>query len=410
MMHTSPSSAPAAAPPVFVAREPILDRRQHVFGYQVRLREPASPEPGGSRTAEAARVVHGVHAIGLEPGQRAFVSVSRQLLLDGVPAMLPADRVVVELGADIDGDRQVQAACAELRSAHYRISLDRTALDDGAKQLLPFASYLKLDVNVAAGDARSRARTFSCLSAGVSSLVATGIETFEQFEAAAAEGFTGFQGFFFGRPALLQPRAVPGQQVAMLRVLQALNDPNGSIGQLEAIVKHDAGLCYRLLRTVNSAAASRRGPVESIRAALLLCGRDRVRRWASLWVLKGLNESAHAELVARSTVRARCCELLSATSREAAAPAEAFLLGMCSLLDAILDRPMASVVADLPLAPAARAALCGEANGLRPILDAVIAYERGAWEDCEAIAALARVNPAVLPAAFAEALRWFKEI
>ena len=129
-----------------------------------------------------------------------------------------------------------------------------------------------------------------------------------------------------------------------------------------------------------------------------------------MWILKGINTNAHGELVARSTVRARCCELLAGSMRAADNASEAFMLGMCSLLDAILDRPMTSVVAELPLDEVTKQALCGDANPMRDILDCVIAYERARWDECDAIAAKAKVNPSVLPGAFAEALRWFQEI
>jgi EAL and modified HD-GYP domain-containing signal transduction protein len=405
-MQTPHASTAVLEHPVFVAREPIVDRRQQILGYELHLRRQGEE----TTEQEAARLVHAVHTIGMEAGQRAFVKVSRQLLVDGVPALLPTDHVVIELGADIDGDREVLEACEALRAAEYAISVERRSLDHSAKALLPFANYLKLDVKADAGDARNRARTFTCLSPGMTSLVATGIQTFNQYEAAAAEGFTGFQGFFLGRPTLLPGRQVEGAQVAMLRVLRALNDPNASIAEIEAIVKHDAGLCYRILRSVNSAAAARRTPIESIADALLLVGRDRVRRWASLWILKGINSDAHSELVARSTIRARCCELLASSRLTDDNGSEAFLLGMCSLLDAILNRPMAALVAELPLQEETQRALCGESNPMKDILDCVVAYERAHWRRCEAIAVKAQVNPAVLPGAFAEALRWFHEI
>jgi EAL and modified HD-GYP domain-containing signal transduction protein len=405
MTHPSSSGTASGAshPPVFLAREPILDRRQQVFGYRLQVRHPADADRS---SAEAARIVEAVHALGLDARQRVFVPVSRRLLLDGVPALLRADRAVIEICEDVVADRAVQDACADLRRAGYDISVECPALEAGATALLPFASYLKFDVHSGPEDARTRARTLSCLAPGVSGVIATGIETFDQFEMAAAEGFTAFQGFFLGRPALVAPQEVPGAQVARLRLLRALNDANASIAALEDIVKHDAGLCYRLLRTVNSAAVARRTPVQSIADALLMCGRDRVRRWASLWVLKGLNERAHVELVTRSTVRARCCELLAGS----VCGDEAFLMGMCSLLDAILDRPMPSIVAELPLGDLARQALCGEPNVMRDILECVVAYEHARWEECETMARRARLDAAVLPAAFVDALRWMREV
>jgi EAL and modified HD-GYP domain-containing signal transduction protein len=195
-----------------------------------------------------------------------------------------------------------------------------------------------------------------------------------------------------------------------LSAATALHVPDLSVHQLEELIKHDAALCYRILRTVNSAAYMLQVPVQSIRQALVLLGRDTVRRWASLWSLAGLDEKAHSELVVMATVRARCCELLAGTLGGEEAASEGFLIGMCSLLDAILGRPMHAVLADLPLAEETEAALLGEDNATRRMLDCVIAYEHGEWERAEQLARRAKIDPAQLPKAFADALRWSREI
>jgi EAL and modified HD-GYP domain-containing signal transduction protein len=200
------------------------------------------------------------------------------------------------------------------------------------------------------------------------------------------------------------------QQVTLLRLLRALNDPDLSIGELEGLVKHDAALCFRILRAVNSAAAARRNTVFSMHDALLLLGRDMVRRWASIWTVAGLNAGAHGELVVMSTVRARLCELLAASAPCGVDSGEAFMLGMCSLFDTILGRPMTELLAELPLGDETRRALAGGASTSRTILDCVVAYERGEWEKCETLARQARVNPQVLPGAFLEAIRWAGEL
>jgi EAL and modified HD-GYP domain-containing signal transduction protein len=409
MLHGSTAKVPPK--PVFLAREPILDRRKRVIGYEVRLRPEAGPATADADRASARVITEGLVGIGLDTvasGQKAFVRIGREMLISGVPAVLPPGKVVIELGTDIEADREVVAACEELRRNGYALAVDDFVLNEWTADLVPLASYLKVDMK-ASVDPETRARTVACLRPGVTALVAKNVETFEEFESAARDGFTAFQGFFFGRPLLLQGRDVPGQQLALLRVLKALNNPNLSVGQLEELVKHDAALCYRILRTVNSAAFALQTTIKSVREALLLLGRDTVRRWASIWALAGLNADAHSELVVMSTTRARCCELTAGSARGEDAGAEAFLMGMCSLLDAILDRPMPAIVAELPLEDRTKRALCGEANPMRDVLDCVLAYERGAWEECDALARKAKVNPAILPVAYVEALKWSRE-
>lgn len=399
---------------VCVARQPILDRNRKVFGYNLSFQAlpGAGPTVAPGDYATARVISDGVLAIGLDnliDSRKAFVNVGRQMLLDGIPEILPPSRVVIELSADVEADAEVLAACRQLREAGYSIAVDDFVLNEWTADLVPIATFLKVDFT-ATSDRAARAQIAAGRGASQAALIAKSVETLDTFERASQEGYAYFQGFFFGRPLILQGRDVPGHKLAHLRLLQALNDPNLSVHHLENLIKHDAALCYRILRTVNSAAFALQTTVHSIREALVLLGRDTVRRWASLWALAGLNESAHGELIVMSTMRARCCELLGASLGGEDAAAEGFLVGMCSLLDAILGKPMESVLTDLPLADDTRAALLGDDNPTRRLLDCVIAYERGEWDRCAELAQRAGIKLTKLPIAFAEALKWSREL
>jgi len=323
--------------------------------------------------------------------------------------VLPPEHVVLELGADIEADRDVLDACKELRKAGYAIAIDDFVPNEWMADLVPLASYLKVDYpSVPDPDVRKRIIGMQGQDGPI--LIAKKIETMDIFEEALKDGYTYFQGFFFGRPLISQGREVPGQQVANLRLMRALYDPDLTVHQLEELIKHDASLCYRILRTVNSASYMLQQPVESIRQALVLLGRDTVRRWASLWALAGLSEKAHSELVIMSTVRGRCCELLAGRLGGEETAGEGFLAGMCSLLDAILERPMKDILKDLPLAPETEAALLGQDNATRRLIDCVIAYENGQWARCVQLAKGAGADPSQLPTAYTQALKWSREL
>jgi EAL and modified HD-GYP domain-containing signal transduction protein len=409
MALPSSSEAPAR---IFVARQPILDTTGRIAGYELLYRQAAdaSTMTGVQHDYATAKVIDGLFAIGfdtLTSGRTAFINVTRRLLLDGVPAVLPRDRVVLELGADIEADSDVLAACRRLRDDGYALAIDDFTVTAWTAELVPLVQYVKIDVLRAGTTA---ARLPAVAAAAMPKLVAKRIETAEAFTQAVTGGYDLFQGFFLGRPAIRESRPVPAQHLASLRLLQALNDPRLSVHQLEDLIKHDPTLCFLILRTVNSAAYALRTTVQSIREALLLLGRDTVRRWASLWALAGLSQQAHAELLAMATIRARCCELLGASTGDDDAAAEGFLVGMCSLMDAILGQPMPAVVEAMPLPEPVRDALLGEENARRRLLDCTVAYEQGSWDRCYELSRGTGVNPTVLPAAYAEALRWSAEL
>jgi EAL and modified HD-GYP domain-containing signal transduction protein len=393
---------------VFIARQPILDCARRVFAYELLFRPTADALISDTNGAEAtARVMtDAVLAFGLDTltgGRPAFLNMTRDLLLEGVPNALPASRVVLELLEDIEADADVIEAVKRLRHEGYAIALDDFVLTDRTAALVPLADYIKVDITEDVDVAPLKA--LLSRDRNTPALLAEKVETHTEYELATAQGFRFFQGYFFGRPLTQVTKSVPANRVSLLRLMCALQDPDLSVQSLDALVKHDPVLCYRILRTVNSAGFGQARQIESIRQALIMLGIDAVRRWASIWVLAGMGEGSHSELVVMSTVRARCCELLAATRGRIRAT-DGFLLGMCSLLDAILGQPIEIVIADLPLPEQLRAALRGEDSDARRLLDCAVACERGNWNECHRLALLADIDPRVLPSVHGEALRW----
>jgi c-di-GMP-related signal transduction protein len=397
---------------IFVARQPILDKSGRVFGYELLYRQAAEDDakPRVHEDYATAKVIDGLFAMGfdvLTNGRKAFINVSRRFLLEGAPALLPRDRVVLELGADIEADSEVLDACKALRKDGYVFAIDDFVPTPWTEELVPLAHYVKIDF-LRAGEAT--ARLPHVVPGEGPTLVAKKIETAEKFQEAVVGGYDLFQGFFLGKPLIKESRPVPAQSLASLRLLHALHDPDLSVHQLENLVKHDPALVFLILRTVNSAAFALRSTVQSIREALVLLGRDTVRRWAALWAVAGLSQTAHGELLTMATVRARCCELLGASTGDEEAASEGFLVGICSLMDAILEQPMPALLKTLPLPDPVRDALLGQENQRRRMLDCTVAYEQGSWDRCFEISRTAGLNPAVLPAAYAEALRWSTDL
>lgn len=403
--------ATSNAPRVFVTRQPILDRAGRVFGYELLHRGSSSATPQAAAADEraTARVLtDGLLSIGFEAltgGRKAFINVSRQFLIDGIPNVLPPGSVVFGLGADLDADVQVLEACRNLRTAGYGLAFDHSALTASSTDLVNLASFIRIDFT----EANTNAARAKLLSVGVPPgvpLVATRVESADRFQEAVTEGYQYFQGGFFGKPAVKEGRSVPSHQVTQLRLLHALNNPNLSVHQIAELIKPDPSMCYRVLRAVNSAQFALQKEVLSISDALVLLGRDTVKRWVSLWSLAALGEKSSPELLTTATVRARCCEQLGDSTGRDDAAAQGFLLGLCSMLDAILERPMPAIVAELPLPEQIRAALLGDDNRLRRLLGCALAYERGDWDDAIELAEAAGVNPDLLARTYSGALQW----
>ena len=398
---------------VYIARQPILDGAGQVFGYELlyRAREEDATCATPGDVASANVFTDAILTMGLEMltnGRPAFVNLTRSLLLSGAATVLPAPSCILEIGRDVHVDAEVIEACRRLQEMGYTLALDDYQGQDELVELLPFVKFVKVDAQVT--DAETRAAIARRVMHRVR-LIAEKVETAEVFEETKRSGYSLFQGYFFCRPTTIKSATPPGRRLTYLRLLAAINQPNVTLADLEELIRQDVSLCYRVLRCINSAAFGLQMEIHSIRQALILLGIGQVRKWASVWSLASVAQGGgSAEVMPVSIIRARCCEILGDRAAGPGRESGLFLLGMCSLLDAMLGRPMPAALVDLPLAGEIRDALLGKPNSARAILDAVIAYERGDFAGAEAIATKLGLPGDALLAAYEDALRYAREL
>jgi len=384
-----------------------------VFGYELLYRAQALDRScTTSGDLAASRVLtDAILAIGLDAltgGSPAFFNFTRQLLVDEAALLLPAQGVVIEIREDIAVDADVVNACRGLHAQGYALALDDFVEGSGAEALLPYVRFVKLDVlDTPATVWQPLARRLASPSLRI---VAERVETVDVVSQARDAGCTLFQGDYFCRPATQSATALPARRLAYLNLFTALNRPGLTIATLEDLVKRDVSLTVRILRSINSAAFGVGTDITSLRHALVLLGVQHVRKWASVWAMAGVNSGSTPELVSVALLRARSCEVIGEAWSGADAGAELFLLGMCSMLDAILNQPIENAISGLQLTRGVRDALLGRTNGMRSVLDAVIAHEQGNWDRAATTLRGLGLSESLLPAAYADALRWAREI
>ena len=209
-------------------------------------------------------------------------------------------------------------------------------------------------------------------------MLAEKIETHAEFVRARDQGFVYFQGYFFRRPEMMNTRDMPANRMNYLRMLQEVSRPELDVGELEKLIKAEASVCYRLLRYLNSAVFGFKSEIHSVRHALSMLGERDVRRWVRLVAAVGAGQEKTSDLVLSALVRGRFGELLA--PRVPHGESDLFLLGLLSLIDAMLEMPMEDVLEKIPLDHATKAVLLGQPSGLRPVFQLMLAQESGEWE------------------------------
>jgi len=235
-------------------------------------------------------------------------------------------------------------------------------------------------------------------------LVAERVETPEDFAMVRREGFTLFQGYYFCEPVLMKNRTIPANQLVHLEILQALADSPLDTQRIGNLVKRDASLTYRLLRVVNSPLYALRKEISSIHGALVMIGDEMFRRVLTLAITAELRGNQPTGLLRMAVLRGRFCELAAPLLRQD--PTEQYLLGILSLLPAMLQVPKEQVAQQMPLRSNLKAAMLGEKNAERTALEWSLCYEAAKWERCDEIAHAAGLAPSQMLVVYGKAMQW----
>ncbi len=346
----------------FVPRQPILDRSQKIFGYELLFRNGiedyfhADPELAARSTLDSS-LLFGLNT--LCHHTRAFVNCTGEVLLEDLVTLLPPSQTVVEVLETVEPEDRVISACKRLKEAGYLIALDDFAPKDPRITLTKFADFIKVDIRATRPEERAgMLRRFGSVNC---KMLAEKLETPHEFYEAKKMGFAYFQGYFFCKPELVIGREVPANRLHHLRLLEMVSHPEIDAHELEKLLKQEASICYRLLRYLNSPVFGFSLEIKSVRHAMAILGEREMRRWIRLVVTIGAAEQCCNELVLMGLTRARFCELLSERLR---LTNDLFLMGLLSIMDAILEVDMATLLDQIPVDRETKEVLLGQPSPL----------------------------------------------
>jgi len=393
----------------FVARQPILDRNKAIFAYELLFRAGVEnyfhsdvPDSATSSVMVDSFLVLGMES--LTGGRKAFINVTKNVIVNQYATLLPRELAVVEVLETIEPDDKVVRACEELKKKGYLIALDDFVYRIKLEPLIQLADFIKVDFqNTSEWVRRHLVQQYS--SRGIS-MLAERVETPEQFQQAVEMGYTYFQGYFFCKPEILIGRDIPAFKQNYLWLLQEINKEEPDMAQLEQILKQETSLCYKLLRYLNSTVFDFVGEVRSLRHALTLLGISEVRKWVSLVAMACMGEDKPKEIVVSAVMRAKFCENIALSIGLKDRATELFLMGLLSLLDAILERPLAEILSEVRVSKDVKSALLNGVNLFRYVYELVLAYERGRWSRATQFAASLRSSESMVTRAYLDAINW----
>lgn len=391
----------------FLAKQPIFDRKQKVYGYEI-LQDTYRFNPSYISADQAILEIinSSLLVIGLEAltrGKKAFINFTKTLLESETALLLPSDLVVVEINIE-DPDPNILSACKKLKKRGYSLALSNFKYK---KELLPFLEVMDIvKISFANTNPKEREIIFNNVPTKKLKFLAEKIENREDLTQALHMGYEYFQGSVFSKPEIVSGRDITSFKPTYLLLLQEVYQPEINFDKVEMLIKQDVSLSYKLLKYINSLNFGFRTEIRSIKQALVILGRKGLIQWISLVSLKSLSNNKPEELLFSAIYRAKFCELIATHTILSDRSSDLFLMGMFSHIDAILDQPLSDILRDLPLSLDIKEALLGEKSSYRRVYDLILNYEQGNWDKVVTDALLLNLKENQLVYLYLDALKY----
>lgn len=395
---------------LYAARQPILDINKNLFAYELLFRDSLENVfPQIDADEATSRLIENQLNIGIEDftdNRPAFINFTLDTLLKKYPSMIHQDHLVVEILETEKPGKKLLNECRLLKQRGYTVALDDYIHGPLWHHFYPFIDIIKIDFKETSyqqmGGIKRAIEAFPHIK-----LLAEKVETIEEFEKAIELGFSYFQGYFFSRPEIIKNKALSPAQLTLSELLFETSKSNVDIAKVTGIFQRDIHLSYKLLRYSNSTIFKRRSEVANIRQAIVVLGQQELKKFLSILFAAQVGSEKPPELMKMSMTRARFAELIAQSRGQAQNDcAKAFLTGMMSLIDALLDQSIADVMKKLPLSQEIKEALVQHSGVLADYLAIVKHIESANWQAADHSIEKLGLDKEKIAALNREAIHW----
>ncbi len=398
---------------IFLGRQPILDRRQQLYAYELLFRSGMKNEADihNHLAASASVISHAFAHLGIDRAlgpYRGFINCDEALLLSDSIEILPPDKIVLELLETVEPTPAIVDRCRELKARGFSLALDDFVhFESRYKDLLDLIDIVKVDLQPL--DRAGLAETTAHLQRWPVRLLAEKIDSREQADDCLALGYTYFQGYFFARPAILAGRKPGHSQLALIQLLGLVLE-DAETQAIEAVFKKETGLAMNLMRLTNSVAVGAPGPIKSLSHAISVLGRRQLQRWLQLLLYtRPGSDPLGNPLLQLAATRGRLMELLAAAVHPGRRECEdrAFMTGILSLMPAVMATNLDDILQGIDVGADIRAALEAGGGELGALLRLAQALEDGDGPRChDILAELSGLDHLAVNTCLTEALAW----
>lgn len=397
----------------FIARQPIFNRKNEVIAYELLYRNGEGNFCGNvdGDSATKAVISNSIYSLNFKDitnGKKAFINFTETLILDNIATIVSKDDIVVELLETIKPTKAVIEACKELKRQGYILALDDFVYDESYLELVKLIDIIKVDFRITKGS--DRKDIIDNLRKYNVKFLAEKVENQLEVEEALSYGYDYFQGYYFSKPTIMKSNDVGVNYHIKLKIIRETLKGDISLETLEELILKDVSLSYKLLKLINSANYGLRSELTSVKYAINLLGQTRVKKWLYIVLLNDMDNSGNKELLNLAIIRAKFCENIWKEVFGDKKSINAYLSGLVSLMDKILNCSIDELISNMCLPYEVEASLRGEKNNLNYILELIKAYERDDWNTVIRLVHILNIEIADVTKGYIEAIKWSNSI
>jgi len=394
---------------VFLAREPIFDKFDKLFGYELLFRdfEKDINQIGNRDIVTIETIKDDIIGVGIEKVtgyRKAFIKFNENILKVDILAILPPEFVVIEIAGDIEPSNEILDICKKLKAMGYILAIENFIYSPKYRKLIELVGIIKVDFKITKGD--ERRKVIDKVNLPNIKFLACEIETIEEFNQAMSSGYSYFKGCYFFMRTIITDEKLSENKIICMKLFQQISSDSYSIDSVEKLIKRDIALSLKLLKLINSATYCFVNEIRSMKQALALLGEKELKNWFYVLILKILGEDKPDIIIINSLIRAKFAESIAVRFQIGIKPFNAYLLGMLSMVQLLLNRPLEEILNELLIPKEVKDTLNGinNSNNAIKLLNLIVLYEKGQWAEVSKIAQDLNIDEKWLPNAYFEAI------
>lgn len=398
---------------VFVARQPIFDREDNVIAYELLYRSNTNnffDYSISSNMATTLLLINSFFSFGIETlinDKISYINFSKSLIENDIPLLLNENNIIIEVLETITPDNFFINKLKYIKESGYKIALDDFNFSYKHEDLINLADIIKVDF--LSNNRNQISDIFKKYKSKGKILLAEKVETQEEYLWAKDLGFDYFQGYFFSKPIVIKRSVLPDAAYQYFRILSLVNCEEPDFKEIASIIEKDVSLTYKLLRLINSR-FTLVSNVSSIQHALAILGIDAFSRWLNLAMIQNISTYKTPEIFKIALIRSRFMELLVSNLSLKVHLPEFTMLGILSVIDALLGMEMKDVLVDLPISKGIKDTLLNKETMYSDVYKIILFYEKGEFDNIEDISVDLNIEVNLIQEYYYKSVKWADEL